>query len=74
MPLVLNSTRKKWDLKGDDMKSFKENTRPGLSWTFGIAFIVFTGMGKIPIEAFIGIATATIIWWYKSRDEEKRVK
>lgn len=53
------------------MNKFKENTRPGLSWAFGIAFIVLTGMGKIPIEAFIGIATATIIWWFKSRDEEK---
>ena len=53
------------------MNNFKENTRPGLSWAFGVAVIVFTGMGKIPIEAFITIATATIIWWFKSRDQEK---
>lgn len=41
--------------------SFKELTRPILSWMFGAAFIVGFFMDKIPVEAFIGLATTAII-------------
>jgi len=51
--------------------NLKGLTRPILSWIFGVAFCVFTGMRIVPPEAFVGVATACIIWWFKSRDEEK---
>ena len=54
------------------MSKLKELTRPVLSWMFGLAFCIFTGMRIIPAEAFVGVATACIIWWFKSRDEEKQ--
>lgn len=28
-------------------------------------------MDKLPAEAFIGIASVAITWWFKSRDETK---
>ncbi len=50
----------------------KEITRPILSWMFGAAIIVLTAKGIIPVPAFVAVASVTITWWFKSRDEEKQ--
>lgn len=53
---------------------FKDNVREVLSIIFGVAFIVFTGMGLIPPEAFVGVAIALVTYFFeeKSKDSLKR--
>jgi len=53
------------------MEKFKPVIRPIISLMFTCGVLYLTFVDKLPIEAFIGIATTVIIWWYKSRDEEK---
>ena len=49
-----------------------------MKWIRPIISLVATGgvtagffLGLIPPEAYIGLATAAIVWWFKSRDETK---
>ena len=49
----------------------KELVRPALSIMFGVALIVFTAVGLLPVQAFASIATTAILWWFKNRDKEK---
>ena len=37
---------------------------------FGITTGFF--MGRVSPEAYLGVVVVTIVWWYKSRDEEKK--
>ena len=53
------------------MEKIKELTQPILSWLFGIAFIVGFFLGKIPSEAFVGVAVTVVLYWFKTKDEEK---
>ena len=53
------------------MEKIKELTRPILSWMFGIAFIIFTGMKIIPVEVFIAAASIIITYWFSERSKEK---
>ena len=55
----------------EESMKLKEVARPILSLMFGVAIIVLTARGLVPVEAFVAVATASIIWWFKSRDEEK---
>jgi len=34
------------------------------------AFIIFTGMGIIPPEAFVGVAVAVIMYYFEERSKE----
>ena len=56
------------------MEKFKSMIRPIISLVFTGGVVYLTIVKELPIEAFIGIATTVIIWWYKSRDEEKAAR
>jgi len=45
--------------------------RPTLAGIFAIGITIGFFMDKIVSEAFIGIASVAITWWFKSRDENK---
>ena len=48
--------------------------RPAISM---IAMLTITAgffLKMIPVEAYLPIATGVIVWWYKSRDDEKLVR
>lgn len=53
--------------------NLKELTRPILSWMFGIAIIVGFFMGKIPVEAFLPLAAAAIMYWFEEQTKEKEI-
>jgi len=53
-----------------DMK-VKELVRPILAIIFSVAFCIFTGMGMIPIEAFIATASMIIVYYFGERAKEK---
>lgn len=58
----------------DIIKTIRQTTRPGLSYIFGIAFCVAFFKNLIPTEAFCTVVGMIIIWWFKSRDEEKNIE
>ena len=49
----------------------KEKVRPALSIIAMCGVTVGFFMGKFPAEAYGVICTAVVLWWFKSRDEEK---
>ena len=48
--------------------------RPAIALLGSLAVMVAFLMGKVSSEAFMGFITATVIFWFKSRDEEKPPK
>jgi len=56
------------------VEKIRSLVRPVVTILLVIAVIYFTGLKIMPIEAFIIIATAAIVWWYKDRSEEKEKK
>jgi len=38
---------------------------------FAAAFITFTGMGLIPIEAFVGVAAGIVTYFYQEKSKDK---
>ena len=48
--------------------------RPAIALLGSLAAMVAFLMGKVSSEAFMGFITATVIFWFKSRDEEKPPK
>lgn len=49
----------------------KECIRELIAAMFTAAFITFTGMGLIPVEAFIGVAAATIMYYFEEKSKER---
>ena len=49
----------------------KENVRPALTIIAMCGITAGFFLGKFPAEAYGGIVTAVILWWFKSRDAEK---
>lgn len=45
-----------------------------LGVAFGLAVIVYFGMGKIPLEVFGPIATAAILWFFREKEFAKELK
>ena len=50
----------------------KEYIRPAISLIFAVGLTVFTAVGMIPIQVFTSLAVTAIVWWFRSRDIEKR--
>ena len=50
----------------------KEKVRPALSIIAMCGVTVGFFMGKFPAETYGVIVTAIILWWFRSRDEEKK--
>lgn len=48
--------------------------RPAVTVLFAGAVVYFTGLKILPIEGFLIIATAAIVWWYRDRSKEKDQK
>lgn len=46
--------------------------RPSIALLGSLAVMVAFLIGKLDAEAFIAFITATVIFWFRSRDEEKR--
>ncbi len=49
----------------------KELVRPFVTVLFAVAFVYFTAIKIVPIEAWIALASVAIVWWYKDREAEK---
>ena len=45
--------------------------RPNITVLLTVTIIVGFLMGKIDSQAFLTFATGLVVWWMKSRDEEK---
>ena len=43
----------------------KERAATIIGGMLAVSFIVFTGMGKVPIDVFVPVASAAIIYFYK---------
>jgi hypothetical protein len=41
---------------------------------FAIAFAVFTATGKIPVEAFVSVATGAIVWFFKDIETRRLLR
>ena len=54
------------------MEEFKTAVRPIITLMFAGAFIWFTFVKLIGPEAFIGIGTLVIKYWFDSREPEKK--
>jgi len=52
----------------------KDMTASIIGIMFTAAFITFTGMGMIPVEAFVGVAGLAIGYWFKGSGIEKWLK
>ena len=48
----------------------KNNIKEILSSIFGVAFIVFTAMKMVPIEAFIGVAVAVVMYYFEEKSKD----
>jgi hypothetical protein len=46
--------------------------RPIISIIFAVGMTILTFKGIVPPEAFVGLSTLAITFWFKSRDEEKK--
>ena len=46
----------------------KEWATAVIGMAFGISMIVFFGMGKIPLEVFLPVATAAILFFFRERE------
>ncbi len=46
--------------------------RPIISLIGMLAITIGFFIKLIPSEAYLALVTGVIVWWYKSRDEEKR--
>lgn len=53
------------------VQAIKELVRPIVTVLFAVASVYFTAVKIMPIEAFLILATAAIVWWYKDREAEK---
>jgi len=53
------------------VEAIKSLVRPSVTWLFAGAFVFFTAIKIIPVEAFVAVGTAAIIWWYKDREAQK---
>lgn len=49
----------------------KNNVRELISAMFAAAFITFTGMQIIPIEAFVGVAVAVVMWYFEEKSKDR---
>jgi hypothetical protein len=47
-----------------------EHIRELIAAMFAAAFIVFTGMRMIPIEVFIGVASAVITYYFQEKSKD----
>lgn len=47
--------------------------RPVVTVLFAVASVYFTAIKIMPVEAFLILATAAIVWWYKDRSEQKKI-
>ena len=45
--------------------------RPVLALGFAAAVIFMSITGDVSVDAFLGIATLVVTWYFKSRDESK---
>lgn len=45
-----------------------------IGMAFATAFIVFFGMGKIPLELFAPVATGAIVWWFKEKELQATIR
>lgn len=41
-----------------------------LAAMFAAAFIAFTGMGLVPPEAFVGVAVAVVMHYFKEKEKD----
>ena len=55
------------------MEWLKSLVRPVVTLTLAGAVIYFTAVKVIPADAFLVIATAAIVWWYKDRSAKEKV-
>jgi hypothetical protein len=54
------------------MEQFKSLVRPIITLAFAGAFIYMSVMGTISNDAFLGLATLVVKFWFDSRQEEKK--
>lgn len=54
------------------MEWLKSIVRPFVTVLLAVAVVYFTGTKIIAADAFLVIATAAIVWWYKDRSENKK--
>jgi len=54
------------------MSNFKELTRPILTYIAMGGLTIGFFLGKVPTDAYVPIIAMTMIYWFKSRDEEKK--
>ena len=52
-------------------QALNQSVRPILAYGFGLAVIVFTALGTLTPDAFLGIAAMVIGFFYQSRQAEK---
>jgi uncharacterized membrane protein YjjB (DUF3815 family) len=52
----------------------KDNVRELIAAMFTVAFVVFTGMKYIPIEAFTGVAGVVVTYYFEEKSKESLKK
>lgn len=52
----------------------KEFATAFIGMAFATAFIVFFGMGKIPLDLFGPVATGAIVWFFKERELQATIR
>lgn len=53
------------------LDKFKELIRPLITFLFAAAFIYLAIIGKVSVEAFTGLVTLVVKYWFDSREQEK---
>jgi len=53
--------------------SAKELMRPTITLVATFALTIGFFLDKVPSEAYVPLMAMVIAWWFRSRDEEKRI-
>lgn len=56
------------------VEAIKCLVRPFITGLFAVAFVYFTAIKIIPVEAFVALAGVPIVWWFKDREAAKMRK
>ena len=55
----------------DTQEKYRAWVRPIVTVAFAMAFVYLTVVGVVKPDAFVATATAVIMFWFKSRDDQK---
>lgn len=56
------------------IEAIRSLVRPVVTVLFSVAAVYFTAIKIMPVEAFLILATAAIVWWFKDRSDKKEEK